>query len=82
MSATVEKLDHNMAKITVEVAAEDFEKAIQQAYLRQRSRITIPGFRKGKAPRKLIEKMYGAGVFYEENRRKCCFQPEDRGYPD
>ena len=54
MSATVEKLDHNMAKITVEVAAEDFEKAIQQAYLRQRSRITIPGFRKGKAPRKLI----------------------------
>ncbi len=66
MSATVEKLDHNMAKITVEVAAEDFEKAIQQAYLRQRSRITIPGFRKGKAPRKLIEKMYGAGVFYED----------------
>ena len=55
-----------MAKITVEVAAEDFEKAIQQAYLRQRSRITIPGFRKGKAPRKLIEKMYGAGVFYED----------------
>ena len=66
MSETVEKLDHNMAKITVEVAAEDFEKAIQQAYLRQRSRITIPGFRKGKAPRKLIEKMYGAGVFYED----------------
>ena len=66
MSATVEKLDHNMAKITVEVAAEDFEKAIQQAYLRQRSRITIPGFRKGKAPRKLNETKYGAGVFYED----------------
>ena len=66
MSVQVEKLEKNMAKLTVEVAAEDFEKAVQGAYMRNRKKITIPGFRKGKVPRAMIEKMYGAAVFYEE----------------
>ena len=55
-----------MAKLTIEVSAEDLEKAIQGAYLKQKNRINIPGFRKGKAPRAMIEKMYGAGIFYED----------------
>ena len=55
-----------MARLTVEVSAEEFEKAVQAAYLKNRGRISIPGFRKGKAPRVMIEKMYGAGVFYED----------------
>ncbi len=66
MSLQVEKLDHNMAKLTIEAAAEDFEKAVQQAYLKNRGKISVPGFRKGKAPRALIEKMYGKGVFFED----------------
>ena len=66
MSLQVENLEHNMARLTIEASAEDFEKACQSAYQKQKGRITVPGFRKGKAPRKLIEKMYGAGVFFEE----------------
>ena len=66
MSLQLEKLEKNMAKLTIEVPAEEFEKAIQEAYQKDKNRITIPGFRKGKAPRKMIEKMYGAGVFYED----------------
>ena len=66
MSVQVENLEKNMAKLTVEVAAEDFEKAVQAAYMKNRNKITIPGFRKGKAPRVMIEKMYGAGIFFED----------------
>ena len=66
MSLQVEKLEHNMAKLTVEVAAEDVEKALQAAYLKQRKQINIPGFRKGKVPRQMIENMYGPEVFYDE----------------
>ena len=66
MSLQVEKLEHNMAKLTVEVAAEDVEKALQAAYLKQRKQINIPGFRKGKVPSQMIEKMYGPEVFYDE----------------
>lgn len=66
MSLQVEKLEKNMAKLTIEVSAEEFEKAVQAAYLKNKGRITLPGFRKGKAPRAMIEKMYGTGVFYEE----------------
>ena len=66
MSLQVEKLEHNMAKLTVEVAAEDVDKALQAAYLKQRKQINIPGFRKGKVPRQMIEKMYGPEVFYDE----------------
>ena len=66
MSVTVEKLEKSMAKLTIKVSAEDFDKAVNKVYLKQRTRISVPGFRKGKAPRKLIEQMYGTGVFLED----------------
>ncbi|MBQ7614467.1 MAG: trigger factor [Butyrivibrio sp.] len=66
MSVTVEKLENSMAKLKITVPAEQLEKAIEKAYQKNRNKIQIPGFRKGKAPRKMIEKMYGAGVFYED----------------
>lgn len=66
MSLQVEKLEKNMAKLTIEVSAEELEKAIQTAYLKNKNKITIPGFRKGKVPRKMIEQMYGKEVFYED----------------
>ena len=66
MSVQVENLEKNMAKLTIEVAAEEFEKAVQAAYMKNKNKITIPGFRKGKAPRVMIEKMYGAGIFFED----------------
>lgn len=66
MSLQVEKLEKNMAKLTIEVSAEDLDKAMEKAYQKQKSRISIPGFRKGKAPRKMIESMYGKGVFMED----------------
>ena len=66
MSVQVEKLEKNMAKLTVEVPAENVEKAIQGAYNKMKKSINVPGFRKGKAPRQLIEKMYGKEVFYND----------------
>ncbi|MBO5207762.1 MAG: trigger factor [Lachnospiraceae bacterium] len=66
MSLQVEKLEKNMAKLTIEASAEDLEKAIEAAYQKQKSQISIPGFRKGKVPRQMVEKMYGKEVFYEE----------------
>lgn len=66
MSVQVENLEKNMAKLTIEVPAEELEKAIDAAYKKQKNQISVPGFRKGKVPRAMIEKMYGAGVFYED----------------
>ena len=66
MSLQIEKLEHNMAKLTIEVGAEELEKAIEKAYQKNKNKITVAGFRKGKVPRKLIEKMYGEAVFYED----------------
>ena len=66
MSVTVEKKENNMAVLTIEVPADEFVEALEKAYLKQKGRITLPGFRKGKAPRKMIQKMYGAAVFFEE----------------
>lgn len=66
MSLQVEKLEHNMAKLTIEVPAEELEKAIESAYQKSKNKISIPGFRKGKAPRRMIEQMYGREIFYED----------------
>ena len=66
MSLQVEKLEKNMAKLTIEVPAEDLEKALQSAYMKQKNKISLPGFRKGKVPRQMIEKMYGAEIFYDD----------------
>ncbi len=66
MSLQVEKLEKSMAKLTIEVSADDLEKALQSAYKKQKNKISIPGFRKGKVPRQMIEKMYGAEIFYDD----------------
>ena len=66
MSLQVEKLEKNMAKLTIEVGADRLDKAIESAYQRQKGKISIPGFRKGKVPRQIVEKMYGKEVFYED----------------
>lgn len=66
MSVQVENLEKNMAKLTIEVSAEELEKAIQAAYMKQKGRISLPGFRKGKVPRNMIEKMYGVEIFFED----------------
>lgn len=66
MSVQVENLEKSMAKLTIETSAEDFEAAVNKAYQKNKSRISLPGFRKGKAPRVMIEKMYGAAVFFED----------------
>lgn len=66
MSVQVEKLEHNMAKLTIEVSADELEKALDSVYRKEKHRISIPGFRKGKVPRAMVEKMYGAEIFYED----------------
>lgn len=66
MSLQVEKLEKNMAKLTIEVSADDLEKALQGAYTKQKGKINIPGFRQGKVPRQMIEKMYGVEIFYDD----------------
>jgi trigger factor len=66
MSLQVEKLEKNMAKLTIEVSAEELEKALQNSYMKNRNKISVPGFRKGKVPRQMIEKMYGPSIFYED----------------
>lgn len=66
MSVQVEKLEKSMAKLTIEVDSDQFNAAMEQAYQKNKGKIAMPGFRKGKAPKAMIEKMYGAGVFYED----------------
>lgn len=66
MSLQVEKLEKNMAKLTIEVSASELEKALQSAYMKQKNKISLPGFRKGKVPCQMIEKMYGAEIFYDD----------------
>ena len=66
MSLQVEKLEKNMAKLTIEASAEEFEAAVEKAYQKAKKSISLPGFRQGKAPRRMIEKMYGAGIFVED----------------
>ena len=66
MSLQVEKLEHNMAKLTIEVDAAEFKNAMTKAYNKQKKSFNVPGFRKGKVPQAYIEKIYGPEVFYEE----------------
>ena len=66
MSLQIEKLEKNMAKLTIETSAEELDKAIETAYQKNKNKISVPGFRKGKVPRKMIEQMYGKGVFLED----------------
>lgn len=77
MSLQLEKLEKNMAKLTIEVSAEEFDKAITAAYNHDKGKFNIPGFRKGKAPQAMIEKMYGAGIFYEDAANALI----DENYP-
>ena len=82
MSLQVEKLEHNMAKLTIEVSAEDVEKALQAAYLKERSKISLPGFRKGKVPRQMIEKMYGPEVFYDDAANHMISEAYGKAYEE
>ena len=66
MSLQVEKLEKNMAKLTIEAPADEFEKAVEKSYQKNKNRMSVPGFRKGKVPRKMLEKMYGAQIFFED----------------
>ena len=77
MSLQVEKLEKNMAKLTIEVPAEEFDAAIKNAYNKNKNKFSIPGFRKGKAPLAMLEKMYGAVIFYEDAANEVI----DASYP-
>ena len=82
MSLQVENLEHNMAKLTITVSAEEVEKALQAAYLKQRSKISLPGFRKGKVPRQMIEKMYGPEVFCDEAANHMISEAYGKAYDE
>ena len=82
MSLQVEKLEKNMAKLTIEVSAEELEKALQAAYLKQRKNISVPGFRKGKVPRQMIEKMYGKEVFFEDAANEVIPVAYEKAYDE
>ena len=82
MSLQVEKLEHNMAKLTIEVSAEEVEKALQAAYIKERKKISMPGFRKGKVPRQMIEKMYGPEVFYDEAANHMISEAYGKAYDE
>ena len=82
MSLQVEKLENNMAKLTIEVPANDLEKALQSAYMKQKNKIAMPGFRKGKVPRQMVEKMYGADVFYEDAANALIPQAYSEAYDE
>ena len=82
MSLQVEKLEKSMAKLTIEVSAEEFEKACETAYQKQKNRIQLPGFRKGKAPRKMIENMYGKEVFYEDAANEIIPVAYEKAYEE
>ena len=82
MSLQVEKMEKNMAKLTIEVSVEELEKALQGAYNKQKGQISVPGFRKGKVPRQMIEKMYGAAIFYDEAANALIPEAYSKAYDE
>ena len=82
MSVKVEKLEKGMAKLTIEVPAEELDKAVQKVYQKEKNRISIPGFRKGKAPLNMIEKLYGKGVFLEEAANEIIPEAYEKAYDE
>lgn len=82
MSVQVEKLEKNMAKLTIEVSADELEKAIEKVYQKQKKSISIPGFRKGKVPRAMVEKMYGKEVFYEDAANELIPAAYEKAYDE
>ena len=82
MSVQVENLEHNMAKLTIEVAAEELEKALDSAYQKQKKQISVPGFRKGKVPRNMIEKMYGPEIFYDDAANALIPEAYSKAYDE
>ena len=82
MSLQVEKMEKNMAKLTIEVSAEELEKALQSAYNKQKGQISVPGFRKGKVPRQMIEKMYGPAIFYDEAANTLIPEAYSKAYDE
>lgn len=82
MSVKVEKLENSMAKLTVEVPAEELEKALDRAYNKNKNKLNVPGFRKGKAPRNIIEKMYGPEIFYEDAANDLVEREYEKAYDE
>ena len=82
MSVKVEKLENSMAKLTVEVTAEELEKALDRAYNKNKNKLNVPGFRKGKAPRNIIEKMYGPEIFYEDAANDLVEREYEKAYDE
>lgn len=82
MSLKVEKLENGMAKLTIEVSAEELDAAIEKAYQKNKNKLTVPGFRKGKVPRKMIENMYGKEVFYEDAANEIIPDAYDKAYDE
>ena len=82
MSLQVEKSEHNMAKLTIEVSAEELEKAIEAAYQKNKNKISLPGFRKGKAPRKMLEQMYGREIFYDDAANDLIPDAYEKAYKE
>ncbi len=82
MSLKVEKLENSMAKLTIEVDASELDKAIEKAYQKNKNKISVPGFRKGKVPRQMIEKMYGKEVFYEDAANELIPTAYEKAYDE
>ena len=82
MSLQVEKLENNMAKLTIEVSADELEKAIEKVFQKQKKNISVPGFRKGKVPRQMVEKMYGKEVFYEDAANELIPAAYEKAYDE
>lgn len=82
MSVQVEKLENSMAKLTIEVPAEELEAAIEKVYQKQKKSISVPGFRKGKVPRQMVEKMYGKAVFYEDAANEIIPAAYEKAYDE